>query len=168
MPQAAPVIAAVGAAATVVGTGLSYMEQKKAAEAQEDQQEEATKRSRRQAIRQAQIARAQTIASSIASGAQTSSAANNAVSSIGSQLGEQLGYSTQMSALSSNISQASARANMWGSVASLGGTAFRTAGGFDSIGNLQGTPKTSGVDLNKQYMNLGSQYGASGYGTGWG
>ena len=114
----------VGAAAAVGGTIMSYQAQKKSSRLQQRQQEVATRASRRQAIRQAQIARAQTVASASAQGATGSSAALGGVGSLNSQVGSQLGYSSQMSNLSSGINAANNRANTFSGVAQLGGTLF--------------------------------------------
>lgn len=152
---------AVGAAASIGGTYVSYKNQKKAAASQRRQQEVATRRSRRQAIRQAQIARAQAVASAAASGATNSSAAFGGQASIGSQTGEALGFSTQMSSLSGDISRYSSRANMAQGVAGLGNMAIsygvQQGGNFNWLKNT--TQKPTSVS---QAYNLGSGlYGAS-------
>jgi len=141
----------IGAAAAVGGTIMSYRAQKKSSKLQEQQQNLATRQSRRQAIRQAQIARAQTIASASAQGATGSSAALGGVGSLNSQVGSQLGFSNQMSGLSAGINQANQSANTWGGVAQLGGTLFNygqsqgaTLGGLLPKGRGGFSPSYSG------------------------
>lgn len=152
---------AVGAAATVGGTYISYKNQKKAAASQRRQQEVATRRSRRQAIRQAQIARAQSVATAASSGARGSSAAQGGQASIGSQTGEALGFSTQMSGLSADISRFSSRANTGAAIAQLGqlGISYGSSNGgsFDWLKRPQTKPNSV-----QQVYNFGSNlYGAS-------
>lgn len=140
MPQAAPVIAAVSAVATVGGTVMAYREQKKVADAQRTQQGLATTRSNRESIREAQLRRAMAIASASSMGALGGSALAGGLGSLGSQLGSGLGFSTQMSALSSNINKASQKAETWGAVASMGSTLWQASGGFSAF---NGTGDTS-------------------------
>lgn len=152
---------AVGATATVAGTVMSQRAQKKAAAAQQRQQEVATRRSRRQAIRQAQIARAQSVASASASGATGSSAALGGQSSVGSQLGSDLGFSTQMSGLSRDISNFSSRAQTGQALAGLGqlGMGIGQSMGASFSGLF---PQQKPTSPGQAQMNFGSQFGASG------
>lgn len=134
MPQALPVISAIGAATSVVGTIQSYRQGRKASKAQEQQQELSDRRERMQAIRQAQIQRASSVMSAVGSGSAESSGAAGGIGAISSQLGTQMGYGSQMTALSKDIGAASSRQSMWGGMANLGMTAFNAAGGFGAFG----------------------------------
>lgn len=159
----ATALLAIGAVASVAGTYTSYRNQKKAAAASAQQQQIATRRSRRQAIRQAQIARAQAIASASAQGATGSSASLGGVSALGSQLGSGLGYSTQMSALSGDITRYTSRAQTGQAIAGIGGTLFslgaNTPKGQENIQNFG--QNFSGLFQRQPRMNFGPQYGAS-------
>lgn len=126
-----PVLAVVGAVASVAGTVVSYNAQKKAAAASRRQQELATSRSNRQAIREAQLKRAQAIAAGAAMGGLGGSAMAGGLSSLGSQLGSGLGFSSQMSGLSADIEKFQQRAATWGAIASMGGSLFQAGGGFE-------------------------------------
>ena len=138
MPQALPVIQAVAAVATVVGTVSSINQQKKAAAAQRRQQQLQTQRSQRQAIREAQIRRAQTQSQALALGATGGSALGGGLASLSSQLGGSIGYAGQMSGLSDRISIASQKAQTAGAIAELGMTAFSGFGGFDMLTKKSG------------------------------
>jgi hypothetical protein len=153
----ATALLAIGAVASVAGTYTSYRNQKKAAAASAQQQQIATRRSRRQAIRQAQIARAQAIASASAQGATGSSASLGGVSALGSQLGSGLGYSTQMSALSGDITRYTSRAQTGQAIAGIGSSMM-------SLGTNMGGSFSGLFPQNTQrqpLMNFGPQYGAS-------
>ena len=134
-----PVVAVIGAVATVGGTIMAHNAQKKAARAAQKQQDLSTQRSNRQAIREAQLRRAATIAAGASMGAMGGSALAGGLSSLGAQLGSGLGFSSQMSGLSAEISKYQQKAEMWGSVASMGGSLFQAAGGFDAFGSKADT-----------------------------
>lgn len=134
-----PVAAVIGAVATVGGTIMAYSAQKKAAKAAQKQQELSTQRSNRQAIREAQLKRAQAIAAGASMGALGGSALAGGIASLGAQLGSGLGFSSQMSNLSADINKYSQKAETWGAVASMGGSLFQAAGGFDAFGNKSDT-----------------------------
>lgn len=121
MPQIAMV---VGAVASIVGTGISYVQQRKAAKLSQQQEALASRRSRVQAIRAAQIQRAQAVASAQASGAMDSSGEKGGIGSLSSQLGAELGFSNQMSGLSAGISSAMGRAQTGGAIANIGGSLY--------------------------------------------
>ena len=128
-----PVAAVIGAVATVGGTVMQMKAQKKAAAASKRQQDLSTQRSNRQSIREAQLQRAQAIAAGASMGALGGSALAGGLGSLGSQLGSGLGFSSQMSGLSADIEKFQQKAAMWGGVASMGGSLFRLAGGFDGL-----------------------------------
>jgi hypothetical protein len=130
MPQFALVASAVVGA---VGTAVSISQQRKAADLQQKQQAVETRRSQRQAIREAQIRRAQITQSSVAGGSNLGSGLAGGMSSIGSQIGSSLGYSTQMSGLSKEISMASQKAELAGSLGGLGFNVFGKVGGWDKL-----------------------------------
>jgi hypothetical protein len=134
-----PVAAVIGAVATVGGTIMAYSAQKKAAKAAQRQQELSTQRSNRQSIREAQLKRAQAIAAGASMGALGGSALAGGLGSLGAQLGSGLGFSSQMSSLSADINKYSQKAETWGAVASMGGSLFQAAGGFDAFGNKSDT-----------------------------
>lgn len=133
MPQALPVIAAVGAATSVVGTVQQYRQGRKAQEAQEKQAALADRKERMQAIRAAQVQRASATMSAIGAGSIDSSGAAGGIGSLSSQLDTQLSYGSRMTGLSQEISGASGKASMWGGMANLGMTAFNAAGGFGAF-----------------------------------
>lgn len=133
MPQIAPVIAAVGAVATIGGTVMSYNAQKKASDASRKQQALSTQRSTRQSIREAQLQRAMAIAAASSMGALGGSALAGGISSLSSQLGSGLGFSSQMSNLSADIEKYQQKASTWSSIASIGGTMFQAGGGFEGM-----------------------------------
>lgn len=128
-----PLMVGAGAAATVVGTIQAGKAQKKMAAAQQKQQEVSTRRDRMQAIREMQIKRAQAISSAQGAGALDSSGAIGGIGSMSSQLGSNLGFSTQMSALSANISRYAQQASKYSSIAGLGSQLFSAAGGFGAF-----------------------------------
>lgn len=134
-----PVFAVIGAIATVGGTVLQYNAQKKAARASKRQQDLNTSRSNRQSIREAQLRRAEAMAAGASAGAMGGSALAGGLAGLGSQLGSGLGFSSQMSSLSSDIEKYQGKAAMWGAVASMGGSMFQAAGGFDGLQNFYDT-----------------------------
>lgn len=147
MPQLIPVIGAV----TAVGsTALSYNAQRKAANTQERQQALATQRSARSAIREAQIKRASAQASAAALGATGGSAVEGGLSSLGSQLGSGLGFSSQMSSLSGDITNYSARAETFGGLASFGSFIFKGTGGFGALYDTFKKQPTKAPNANPQ------------------
>lgn len=141
MPQT---LAVIGAVSAVAGTALSYTAQKKAADSAQKQQDLNTRRSNRMAIREAQIKRAQAQNAAALSGAGGGSGIAGGVSSLSSQLGSGLGFSTQMSALSADITKYQSKAQLWGDVAGLGSYAFKyndeIAGKFNSTFGKSPTP----------------------------
>jgi hypothetical protein len=138
-----PALAVIGAVTSVAGTVLSYSAQQKAAKKAEQQQDLNTRKSNRMAIREAQIKRAQAQNAAALAGAGGGSGIAGGTSSLSSQLGSGLGFSTQMSALSSDITKYQSSAQLWGDVAGLGVYAFKAGGGFPSLQstfNRQPTP----------------------------
>jgi|LauGreDrversion4_2_1035121.scaffolds.fasta_scaffold216707_1 hypothetical protein len=131
--------AVIGAVATVASTNKAVKAQKEAtatnvkiAEEQRKQEELTYRRQQRSAIREAQIRRAQGTASVQAAGVASGSLPGGGIASIGSQLGSTLGFSSQMSGLSSNITDlgiasanATQRANTFGSIANIGSSVFQ-------------------------------------------
>lgn len=128
--------AVVGGAMAIKGQRDARRAARRSAAAQQKQQDVASRRQRRQAIREAQIARAQTVASAQASGATGSSAALGGAGSLGSQLGTEMGYSTQMSGLSRDISRFEQQRASAQNRAQIGGTLF--SAGWQGIGGFQG------------------------------
>ena len=142
--------AVIGAVATVASTNKAVKAQKQATEAnlkiaeqQQKQQEVAYRREQRSVIREAQIRRAQGRATVQAAGVSGGSLVGGGVSSIGSQVGSTLGFGTQMSGLSSNITdlgiqsaRATQRANMFGAIANIGSSVFQYS--IDSMKSKQG------------------------------
>ena len=143
-------MAIVAAVTAVVGTVASVSAQNKSANLQagiarkqQKQQDLSYQRQQRQAIREAQIRRAQGAVSAQGLGVGNTSLAYGGMSSIASQTGSALGYGSQMSGLSGEIvnmgisaNAANARASMYNSIASIGGTAFNALGGPDKFRNL--------------------------------
>jgi hypothetical protein len=131
--------AVIGAVATVASTNKAVKAQKEAtatnvkiAEEQRKQEELTYRRQQRSAIREAQIRRAQGTASVQAAGVASGSLPGGGIASIGSQLGSTLGFGSQMSGLSSNITDlgiasanATQRANTFGSIANIGSSVFQ-------------------------------------------
>lgn len=156
-----PLLAGVGAAASVVGTIQAGKAQKKQAAAQQQQQEVSTRRDRMQAIREMQIKRAQAISSAQGAGALDSSGAIGGIGSMSSQLGSNLGFSTQMSALSANISRYAQQASKYSSIAGLGGQLFSAMGGFDAFAPNRPPAQGNFVPSNDPQVKSGySQYGS--------
>jgi hypothetical protein len=134
-----PIASVIAAVATVGSTAASVKAQKRATAAQvgiareqQKQQEVAYRRQQRASIREAQIRRAQGLATTQAAGVASSSLTGGGVASIGSQVGSTLGFGTQMSGLSSNITNlgiqsanATQQANMFGAFANLGSSVFQ-------------------------------------------
>tara|TARA_R100000951_G_scaffold81294_1_gene69035 strand:+ start:718 stop:1296 length:579 start_codon:yes stop_codon:yes gene_type:complete len=98
-------VVAAGAIAGVAGTVKAGKAAKKSAQLQQRAQELQQKRQRRAAIRSNMIASARARASAQAAGVVQSSGLQGAVGSGRSQLGSQLGFGTQMSGLSSQITE---------------------------------------------------------------
>lgn len=122
MPQAAMVI---GAVAGVAGTVVQYTQGRKIARAQQKQQQVATRKERLQALRATMIQGAQGLASATGAGSADSSGAIGGLGSLRSQLGTEMGFSTQMSAISSQISAAAQRSAFGEALGGLGWTAFQ-------------------------------------------
>lgn len=118
-----------------VGTVGGTVAQNKATRAQREQQELNVRRQRRSAIRAAQIARASSLASAGAVGALPGSGAQGGIGSLTSRVGSDLGFGTQMSGLSGIVTTQTQRANLFGTVASVGGALYR-AGGSPSFNEL--------------------------------
>jgi FAD synthase len=154
-----PVAAVIGAVASVAGAGAAIVGTKKAAKAsqkaadtqieiakeQQKQQEIVYKREQRSAIREGQIRRAQGIASAQAAGVSGGSIVGGGMASVGSQVGSTLGFGTQLSGLSSNItdlgikaSQFTQQANRYGAIAQIGGNVFQAVGGPTRLQNMFG------------------------------
>jgi hypothetical protein len=155
MGPALPVISAV---ATVGGTIASYSAQRKAAKAQQKQQELSTQRSQRQAIREAQIRRAQAISAGAQLGGLGGSALEGGLSSLGSQLGSGLGFSTQMSALSADISKYSSLAQTFGGIANLGLMGMQRYGAPSMGTSSETTTKAPTRPSSNQLYMVGPQY----------
>lgn len=130
MPQA---LAVIGAVTSVAGTVVSYSASQKAAKANERQQNLATSRQNRSAIREAQIKRAQALNTASQVGAGTGSGISGGVGSLSSQLGSGLGFSSQMSALSTQITKYQKQASLWGDIAGLGKLAYQQGGGMEGV-----------------------------------
>ncbi len=130
MPQA---LAVIGAVTSVAGTVVSYSASQKAAKANERQQNLATSRQNRSAIREAQIKRAQALNTAAQVGAGTGSGISGGVGSLSSQLGSGLGFSSQMSALSTQITKYQKQASLWGDIAGLGKLAYQQGGGMEGV-----------------------------------
>ncbi len=128
-----PVFAAIGAVSSVAGTVLSYTSQRKAAKANAQQQALATRRQNMQAIREAQIRRAAATNAASQMGAGSGSGIAGGLASLSSQVGSGLGFSTQMSALSTEITKYQNRAQLWGDIAKLGMYAYQEGGGAGAI-----------------------------------
>ena len=145
----------LSAAVGIYGTVKAGQERREATRLQEQQQTLSTRRSRRQAIRQAQIQRANAVAAAGSLNALQGSSIAGGTSSLGSQLGSGLGFSTQMTGISRGISQASARAERFGTLGNLGFAAFRGLGGmpefrnrlFPNGFNIGGNQRSSGLDV---------------------
>ena len=130
MPQA---LAVIGAVTSVAGTVMSYSASQKARKANEQQQNLATQRQNRSAIREAQLKRAQALNTASQVGAGTGSGIAGGVGSLSSQLGSGLGFSTQMTALSSQITKYQNQASLWGDIAGLGKLAYQQGGGMEGV-----------------------------------
>jgi hypothetical protein len=132
------IAAVAGAGAAVVGTVQAGKAQRRAAQEQQKQQELSNRRQQRAAIREGQIRRAQGLASAQAMGVAGSSVSGGGAASIGSQVGSTLGFSSQMSGLSSNITDLTQKAATWSSVAQIGGSIYQAANGPKRLENLIG------------------------------
>lgn len=138
-----PVASVIAAVATVGSTAASINAQKRAtraqvgiAQQQQQQQELAYRRQQRATIREAQVRRSQGMATSQAAGVVGSSVAGGGAASIGSQAGSALGFGSQLSGLSSNITNLGIsasgfqqQANMFSSLAQIGGNVFQATDG---------------------------------------
>jgi hypothetical protein len=111
----------ISAAALVAGTVGQYNNQKKQASLQQQSNDLATRRSSIQAIREVQMKRASVVNEAVSQGATGGSAVSGGISSLGSQLGSGLGYASQQSALSTASSNAAQRADLFGTIAKVGG-----------------------------------------------
>jgi len=150
---AIPIITAISAAASVVGT-LKQMSSAKKAQKLEKQRAEGSQRqmqveaeqSRRKALRERMIAQGQTLNQGANSGVGLAgtSGVQGALSSIGSQSATNMGNinlregsAISMAGVQTDINKASNQAAQWGQVASLGmnvlGNANQIGGAVDSI-----------------------------------
>lgn len=120
-PALIPILATVSTAAVVAGTVGQYRAQEKAASLQQASNNLATRRSSIQAIREVQMKRASTINEAVSSGAQGGSAVAGGITGLGSQLGSGLGYASQQSGLSTQITKTNQQAELFGTVAKIGG-----------------------------------------------
>jgi hypothetical protein len=144
------IAAVAGAGAAVYGTTQSVKAQKRAANAQigiareqQQQQEASYRRQQRASVREAQIRRAQGMATAQSAGVVGSSVSGGGVASIGSQAGSALGFGSQLSGLSSNITNLGIsasgfqqQANMFSGIAQIGGNVFQA---FNGPARLQKT-----------------------------
>lgn len=158
------VIMAIGAVVTATSTVASMNQQKRAGKAQAaatqtqiQMQRTKASRERRQSIRTTLAARQRMKNQAELTGAGQSSGFFGGSSSVSSQQGSNLGFSSQMSGLgqqytdfSGQAAQASSKAAMFGSLASLGGQvmSFGQAGGFGAGGggsyqSVSGQPMTT-------------------------
>lgn len=132
------IAAVAGAGAAVVGTVQAGKAQKRAAQEQQKQQELVNRRQQRAAIREGQIRRAQGMASAQALGVAGGSLAGGGMSAIGSQVGSTLGFSSQVSGLSSNITDLTQKAATWSSIGQIGGSIYQAASGPERLQKLIG------------------------------
>jgi hypothetical protein len=116
-----PIAQVVAAVATVAGTVGQYNSQKKAADIQNTQNTLQTRRSAVLAIREAQMKRAAVVNEAQGQGAMGGSAVAGGMSSLGSQLGSGLGFAAQYSNLSRDLSKAQQNADLFGTIAKVGG-----------------------------------------------
>lgn len=140
----------IGAAASVAGVvgqqkaaKQQARAQRQAAAEQQKAQQLQYRRSQRQAIRQAQLARAQSIVTAGAVGGDTGSGSAGGLSGLGSQLGGNLGYGSQLSGLNANIgafnqqaANAAFRGQTFGALAGIGKSLFSfgaSNGGLDFL-----------------------------------
>lgn len=154
MGPIAPVLGYIAAAATVVGTVMSYQQSRRAADAQEDAAEAQRQRmqveqnmanlkaekQKQDQIRRARAERGEVINIGATTGTGSSSGVQGGASSVMSQLGGNLSYmdtqqsnankasifSQRASAFQSQANQYSANAQMWGQVANA---SYNTFGG---------------------------------------
>ncbi len=140
-------IAAYGAIAGVAGQVKAGKAAKASARLQQRSQDLQQKRQRRAAIRSNMIASSKARASAQASGVAQSSGLQGAVGSGRSQLGSELGFGTQMSGLSSQITELGIKQAKYGMISQLGFSAMNlgmSQGGQDLAGALfpggQGSP----------------------------
>lgn len=138
---------AAGLALSLIGTGLSYMQQRKAQSAQEEaatQQNNLAdlenRRARVQAVREARIKRQQMIAAAGATGSLGSSGLSGGTSSLASQLGSNVGFANQRQAISTNVTnlenkatRAQNQAGIYSSISNIGNTIFSDLGGYKNI-----------------------------------
>ena len=113
----------------------SIKAQSRASRAQERLQRLQAKREKRQSIRKAQIAQAQIAAEAATkgTGGLLSSPYSAATSDVGSQLGYNLSFLDSSLGLTTEISKQKSKANRYQGYASIAGTIFDFAGGFDTL-----------------------------------
>lgn len=132
------IISAVGFVVGANATRKAAKAQERQAQEQLKQQQLSARQSQRQAVREAQIRRSQTMAAGQALGVVGSSGVSGGTSSLGSQLGGSLGFASQMSGLSTNISNFGTQANNQAALAQLGFATMSAsediAGGFKKLG----------------------------------
>jgi hypothetical protein len=143
-------VVAAGAVAGVAGTIKAGKAAKESARLQQRAQNLQAKRQRRAAIRSNMIASSKARASAEASGVAQSSGLQGAVGSGRSQLSSEVGFGTQMSGLSSQITELGIKQARYSQISQLGFGVMNfgmSKGGQDLIGSLfpggKGSPKTS-------------------------
>ena len=97
----------------------AMVQQQKQVELSKKQSTVRARQERLQMIRQQQLQQAQARAYAASAGALKTSAIQGGLSSLSSQVGSQLGYATQMSGLSGQITDASSREAMFGTLSGI-------------------------------------------------
>lgn len=108
-------------AAAVAGTVGQYKQNEKAANLQQQSNALSTRRSAIQAIREVQMKRAAVVNEAVSAGALGGSAVAGGISGLGSQLGSGLGFASQQTNLSKDIAKAGQQADLFGTIAKIGG-----------------------------------------------
>jgi hypothetical protein len=139
------------AAASLGLSGVSMVQQRKAAKKSADMQQRAIDeqrkqdelrqaRERRQQVREARIRSGQISQATANQGASTTSAAVGGQASIQSQLSSNLGFLDQSGSINTNIGNYMSQSNKyqakaadWGAIGSFGSNVFSAAGGFGTI-----------------------------------
>lgn len=142
---------AAGLAVSLIGTGLSYMQQRKAQKAQEEAAQQQNnladlenRKARIQAVREARIKRQQMIAAAGATGSMESSGLAGGTSSLASQLGSNVGFANQRQAISTNVmnltnkaTKAENQAGIYSAIGDIGDTIFSDLGGYNNLFDKQ-------------------------------
>lgn len=162
------IIAAIGIAAGVAGTAVSYMGMKDQADAQKKMQEEQKKqealrqqqmnleamRKKREIVRQAQLARATSLATATAQGGAESSGFMGALATVSGAAGrsslatsqnqelgnEMFASNARMAGLMGEYQQGGTMASMGNGLGSLGGALTRNASTISQVGQYFGAP----------------------------